>query len=500
MAAKHYSIAVVGLGCIGSAACRHLSISSPDPSTIIGIGEAESTPGTGSNCSFPTVFSSHYDQGRITRVVDPDAVWSHLAAKSISNYPEVEAKSGISFHGRVGFLRVSPFFGGAGDSLARSLEVGLQNGAEAEVADDARSRFPYFGFGDEDVAVVENGGAGYVNPREMVRAQLAIARENGIRLVQETVTSIERLGEGGGVKISTRRGTSFLAARVLICTGAYTNFLLPKSLQLAVKIRAVSVVLAEIDGDEVKRLDGMPCFIWRLKSNPVLHSVYGCPPIQYPDGRTYVKIGGTTWQPKIVSTEEEFLEWFRGAGCKVETDALLEVLLRELVPGLRVKSVKTKPCVVSYAARNYPYMDKLSDEVFLAAFGCGASAKSSDEIGKMASSLVCNGEWSYDQLDSSLFRAVHDHSKYILREKNPEMDASVEIYHARMWSSPGPFKKVTTPFGGLHELERDIAKLLSAKSCNRDGGICAYISWRYACWELAGVGCSVGRRRSGNRL
>ncbi|KAJ7286721.1 hypothetical protein O6H91_16G054000 [Diphasiastrum complanatum] len=388
---------------VGSAACRHLSSGSL---SVVGIGPSEPLDWK----SHTEIFASHYDQGRITRIVDRDTVWSKLAARSINSYEQIEKESGISFHGKVGSLRVSPFYGQEADSLAKSLQVGTDNGACTELingGDALKFKFPYLQFKSEEVGAMEYGGAGYINPRETVKAQLEAAQRRGVSILRELVTKIEPFSDG--VRIFTNGESMILAKKVLICTEAYTNFILPGR-KLDLRTQAVSILLAEIASDEQRRLQGMPSFIWRLDAHPFLHSVYGCPPVVYPDGKTYVKIGGTAWEPRYVSNREEFLHWFHSDGAKDETEALLDVLTT-LLPGLSIKSLATKPCVVSYTAHGYPYIDSLDDEqldearIFVAVGGCGASAKSSDEIARMACLLVENGKWSYD-LDAALFKAV----------------------------------------------------------------------------------------------
>ena len=68
-----------------------------------------------------------------------------------------------------------------------------------------------------------------------------------------------------------------------------------------------------------------------------------------------------------------------------------------MLPGLRVASFGAKPCVVAYTAHNRPYIDCVEPEqIFLATGGCGAGAKSCDEIGRAAALLVEHGAWKYD--------------------------------------------------------------------------------------------------------
>lgn len=44
-----------------------------------------------------TIFGAHYDEGRITRVLQPDWIWASLAKKSISRYRDLERETGINF-------------------------------------------------------------------------------------------------------------------------------------------------------------------------------------------------------------------------------------------------------------------------------------------------------------------------------------------------------------------------------------------------------------------
>lgn len=77
---------VVGAGMMGAAAARHLSAQT-DGVALIGPAEpANRRTHTG-------VFSSHYDEARITRGFDGDPVWAALAQRSIRRYAEIEAKA-----------------------------------------------------------------------------------------------------------------------------------------------------------------------------------------------------------------------------------------------------------------------------------------------------------------------------------------------------------------------------------------------------------------------
>ena len=47
------------------------------------------------------VFGSHYDEGRITRILDSDRIWALLAQRSMARYRDLERQSGIAYYHEV---------------------------------------------------------------------------------------------------------------------------------------------------------------------------------------------------------------------------------------------------------------------------------------------------------------------------------------------------------------------------------------------------------------
>ena len=101
MTERHYEYIVVGKGLMGAAAARHLTAHSPGVA-LIGPDEP---PGRAAHTG---VFGSHYDEGRITRILDPDRIWALLAQRSIARYRDIEKHSGIAYYHEVGHLAVGP--------------------------------------------------------------------------------------------------------------------------------------------------------------------------------------------------------------------------------------------------------------------------------------------------------------------------------------------------------------------------------------------------------
>ena len=389
-----FDVIVVGRGMIGAAAARYLSTSH---SSVALIGPDEPLNWQ----THEGVFASHYDQGRITRILDPDPIWGQLAQRSIATYPELEEGSGIWFHHRVGVLRASAIPTVPGDTLQAAEEVGRRFGAQfsAHGTTDLSKTFPFFEFPEGSVGLWERGQAGYINPRSIVEAQTVIATKQGTEVIRQTVTKIAK--SNGVFQIHTDKREEFRAPKVLVAAGAFTNELLEKPLDLNPK--AITISMVELSTKEAARLQAMPAIIYRIKSNAKLASIYALPPIRYPDGKIYIKIGGTPIRPIWVNTQEELRQWFKTSGSGEEGVAVQGVL-QELLPKLKANSFHTRPCVVTYTPEDKPSIEQIDEGLFVAAGGCGAAAKSSNELGRIAALLVENGRWSYD-MPAHLFSA-----------------------------------------------------------------------------------------------
>ena len=395
-----FDYVVIGKGLVGSAAAKYLSASSR---RVAIIGPDEPTEW----CTHPGPFSSHYDQGRITRVLDPDPVWALLAKRSISEYGGIERASGIAFHHPAGVLRVAP----SGldkldrDEMTDIAAVGRGFQVEFEVLEPpgVRDACPQLHFPDGHAGMLEKGGAGYVNPRALIEAQVRISAVQGTSVIRGTIAAIRLTREV--VELHTDGGDTYQARKVLVATGAYADQLLDRRLDL--RLIARTILLAELPEVEAARLRDIPAVLYRLNQTPTVESIYMVPPVRYPDGKPYLKIGGLHSPSLTLGSHAELHQWFSGgshvAEARVEVEALKDVLL-SLVPKLEATAFHYKPCVTAYTEGNYPVIDTLEPgRLFVAAGGCGASAKSSNEIGRLAAVLVQNDEWTDGAYEKSLF-------------------------------------------------------------------------------------------------
>ena len=73
-------------------------------------------------------------------------------------------------------------------------------------------------------------------------------------------------------------------------------------------------MLGEIDNETAQYLFGMPSVIYH-RTDEIRGSVYVLPPIKYPDGRLWIKIGQS--RGKVMSnSEKNLIPWFQSHGEK----------------------------------------------------------------------------------------------------------------------------------------------------------------------------------------
>jgi sarcosine oxidase len=132
----------------------------------------------------------------------------------------------------------------------------------------------------------------------------------------------------------------------------------------------------------------MPSMIF--EDEDIMRGVYMLPPILYPDGKHYLKLGGDLVDLPLENFDAVG-KWFRQGHNDANYNYLIETMKR-LVPSLEIGAIHRVTCVTSYTPTRYPALGWTeAPNIAVMTGGCGAAAKSSDEIGRLGSDLLVNG-------------------------------------------------------------------------------------------------------------
>ncbi|CAC5388000.1 unnamed protein product [Mytilus coruscus] len=352
------------------------------------------------------IYGCHYDEGRITRCTDPDPVWAMMAQKSIARYRQLERDTGIPFYDEIGCLMI-----GEKDSkfLNQVTDVVKTQKMDAMYLTNAalKDKFPFLHVSISDDAVYEFKDAGNISPRSLISAQITKAMSQGCHLLPEVANCVRRIERNGEyVMCISTEASQILAKKVLLATGAFTGFreLLPDELQLDVNLCPLTVAKVEIPESDVERIRKMPSVLYsgkgakdwtkifpRSENNHI--SWYMLPPVKYPDGKCYIKLGhfhDTSF--KRFTTSKEVKEWFCRGGDTRLVNATAE-LIQNVVKGVKLDRYHGDWCVITETLTGRPYIDTIHSQLGVSIGGNGYAAKSSDEIGRIAATMMMKNKW-----------------------------------------------------------------------------------------------------------
>jgi sarcosine oxidase len=367
-----FDFIVIGGGMMGAPCARHLAeaghsvalIAAPEPD------DAARTDGP---------FGSHHDAARITRRVAADADWSLASRRSIARYRDLEARSGRAIFHEVGALMAGPTEGPMAGFTAAFSDLARDLGAELTDLEGAAARTG-LALPPGSVASWEATEGGWIDPRAMREAQVALAVGAGAVVLTEAAVARR------GTEVELASGRRLSAGRVVVATGphAASDGLLPARPRMRVWGRTVA--FARLSEAEGARLAAMPSAIWVPEGWD--HDLYMLPPVRYPDGRLYLKIGGEVSSP-LIESGAEMAAWFRGGGDR-EVGARLMAEMRRVLPGLSVEAESVGPCAVVWTETGFPYIAEAGDGAVVLCGGNGAAAKCGDELGRLGA-LVATG-------------------------------------------------------------------------------------------------------------
>ena len=370
---------VIGRGLIGSAAARHLATKG---ASVVLVGPSEPA-----NLKTHTgVFSSHYDSARIVRILDTLAHNCQISTAAIERFRPLEKETGINFFQEVGYLAVSNNASFLKDMSAHANTYYPE--MEAFSSQQLGERFPYFQFPKDVRGIFQAKNAGWLDPRKNITAQnKALASCGGI-IVDDTVIAIEKSKRY--ITVITEQST-LKCKKCIFSTGAFANIgnTIPRPIDYGVVPH--SAVLGEIPEGQLEKLIGMPTLSYRLGDKPNKF-LYFLPPVKYPNGKHYVKIGHALGD-EMAKDKQALKEWFHSDGDQSKIPWLTKSL-RELLPSVIFNGFHSVPCVTTTSPTGGNYIDQFEDERLYALFaGGGYCAKSADELGYIATEFALNGEF-----------------------------------------------------------------------------------------------------------
>ncbi|MGC4045276.1 MAG: N-methyl-L-tryptophan oxidase [Armatimonas sp.] len=212
-------IAVIGVGAVGSAACRFLAEAGAD---VVGFERFNIGHG----------FGSSHGESRIIRYAYDDPDYTRLMGRAYPLWDELEQKAGEELFVRCGGL----YFGPKDNSELNAVEAALAvNGVAHErlSADQLTERYPGIRLDSHEEAIWQ-ADAGFLRAGSVVKANARLAREAGADLRENA--PIENLADLSGFD------------RVVVTAGAWTTKLIPeRKLPLSVTRQQVTYLAGELE-------------------------------------------------------------------------------------------------------------------------------------------------------------------------------------------------------------------------------------------------------------
>lgn len=373
---KSADIVVIGRGLMGSACAAHLARAGCD--TVL-VGQDEPADPT----THQGPFGSFHDAGRISRTIADDPVWARLALWSIARYADLQRQTGIVFFTPRATVMAGPATGKMAGFTQGFLSCAAGLGLAHRRLEGAAlaAAYPCFQLPDGTIATVDPSG-GVIDPRAMRQAHEAVATAAGARVIKDSVTA----RDGGRLQLAS--GAVVHADHVVFAMGGWAGFAPYDGPRLAMRVYQRSVALVAVQGDQAKELAAMPNLIFVPGDR--LTDLYLLPPVRYPDGRSYLKIGGEHDSP-LASDAAALNAWFRGTGSAAAGAALL-AQLRAVMPGLVIDKPHGAACAVSFTATGYPYIGRIDAGTTVLTGGNGAAAKCADALGRLGAIAALGGD------------------------------------------------------------------------------------------------------------
>lgn len=400
-----YDVCVVGAGVFGSCTAYHLSKFPNLKICLVGPGEPEK------KSRKEAVFGCHYDEGRITRVVSDVKTDQLLAYRSTLKYSQLERESGLKIFSEVGFGIVGVLSGAYAIEVKTGDEFCENNGIDYEILDEksASEKWSYFVPPKNFTGRFVGKLSGYLSIRNLIRATQVVATKNGVHYKEIVATSVHKIGDMFQIKLAD--DTIINSKKIVLACGSFINFFdFPLQNPLHLDLIGHSVMKFEVSEEDYQLTKDFPSMNYRHDPNNGDIYLYILPPIQYPNGKYYIKLGHTVNYPEegleqSLGTLEEVKDWYCMEDYTPARDHFTKYFA-QMFPSIVPLSLQLDHCAMALTKTGKQYIGFDSENVLVAAGGNGVSAKMGLEIGNICANSIVKGEWDYD-LDEMDFRIVY---------------------------------------------------------------------------------------------
>lgn len=386
-----FQLVVVGAGLMGSAAAFHASQLSNISVCLVGPPEPKSRQEA-------DIFGCWHDEGRLYYRISSDHTWQVVSSRSIERLANLDELTGIKLCTETGCIHIYK----DKMKLEEMMEVSRQLDLDGQdISHTWKNIFPFFNMPEGSSICFEKKCAGHLSPRKLVEAHQKAAQMAGTHLLREIVMTVRPSQTAmHRWEVVTENGTVLRCQQVLVAAGGYAAL---KPLFQHVKpgfvpkleLRTQTVAFLQISEEEAHRLRRMPGMRIRHPFKN-LDGGYVLPPIKYPDGKWYLKMGhGRAYEEKR-SSLAEVTQWYRQQSGVPECVQELTQYLKYLLPGLKVESVCGDGCLTSHTPNGEPYIDVVAEGFGVVLGGNGVGAKSCAELGRLSARLTLLGEWDSD--------------------------------------------------------------------------------------------------------
>jgi sarcosine oxidase len=383
---------IVGNGMFGAAIARHLA----PHATVTVVGPQARADGS-------VAYGAHHDEGRITGDLSRDIVWSELNRRARDGMTRLDP----ALITPCGALTATTAGGPGYLTVAAKIRERHSADIQTLTAAAACAGFPMARFGPDET-ILYQPAAGHFSPRHYVALATRSAQGDGATITPGTVQVLHT--SATGVEAELDDGRRLRAEAAIVASGAFAagSDLLP--VPVALRAKSEVYAMAELDGQQAAELHAMPC-INRTIGHPQLADLYVLPPIRYPDGRTYLKVGANTMIDHWLTGPDAVRAWYDHGNDDGPLSALREALTG-LLPGVRARAWHTRRCADGYTAHRRPYIDTLEPgRLTIALGGNGRGAQAADAIGQLTAGLALTGRWQSD-LPRDAFRHIPAHGPW----------------------------------------------------------------------------------------